>query len=308
MTSKYNVGEFSITLVNGELFDITITNRLLCEEYNIILKKYDQIFQSHSIIKNSDVLYKIMCDALDGNDRVFMTYHPNKCVTDVTSDIDNKRDRFMDVMIKVDAIYVQDEIEINIPIVDKHITPQQVIERIDYRMGELMPNIDKKIDEQEKRNIKIMDDVSREISDTHEWVDDRIRHCKKGLVEMMNADMRESYEYYKTKFVEIDRTIALCRSNIDMLRDENKMIKGELIEHIQSQPIMSVVRKIYFNNGMMSSAATTGCREYRIIDPWLMYDSKQLNIIGGMKYYTQCGKERDEIYDFDTNKFTPLKI
>ena len=142
MSKQFTINEkvFTINKLDDSI-EVTVIDRLLCEEYTNIISKNDSIFNTHKIITEPKILYKVLIDALeDENENVTMSYNVNK-----SSLIQLESGLSFDITLTVDATYISDNFLLRLPFVEKHITPKQVIERIDYRFDQIMPQVDAKL-------------------------------------------------------------------------------------------------------------------------------------------------------------------
>lgn len=143
MNFKYTDNEYTFEIQLNEDINIIVINRLLCEEYTLSVDNMSLMFDNHKIVNNPKILYQVLCDGLEKkNDTTKITFGASK---DQMLKIDEKR--IFDITINVDAIYIQDSINLKLAYVDKHITPKQVIERIDYKFDEIIENIRSKMDD-----------------------------------------------------------------------------------------------------------------------------------------------------------------
>lgn len=119
---------------------IRIINKLLCEEYAMCFDNSD-IFKNHKIICTPKILFDIFVDHFEKDDeRIKIIFDSNE---HSLIDLDNGKKYVIAIDLNLD--YITDSITIQLPFIDKHITPQQVIERIDYRFDEYIPTVNEKI-------------------------------------------------------------------------------------------------------------------------------------------------------------------
>jgi hypothetical protein len=94
------------------------------------LDNTDPIFGNHSILKDITVIEKVLCDGFEKKPSVELLFD---CSYSKTDD-----DVFYMITIRVN-IYIIDTLALKLKFVDKHVTPTQFIEHIDYRFEQYIP-------------------------------------------------------------------------------------------------------------------------------------------------------------------------
>jgi len=99
------------------------------------------MFSGHNIINKSSILFDIFIDHFEKTDKRIKIEFENSC-----EHSKNAADRKKYIIkIELNLDYISDSITFELQQIEKHITPQQVIERIDYRFDEYIPTVEKKI-------------------------------------------------------------------------------------------------------------------------------------------------------------------
>lgn len=169
-----------------QTLNITVINRLLCEEYTSCIDNKSQIFDGHKIIDDPKILYNVLCDGCSKK---------NKSTTLKYKTHTSENNGF-DITIEVDAIYIKDEMKIKLQYVDKHVTPKQVIERMDVKFDEIMEHITYKLnDVAERMEVQIRN----EESDRKNSEGKCKLSTKKKFDEMTEAIFRVADEYSKLR-------------------------------------------------------------------------------------------------------------
>lgn len=165
---------------NGS-FNMTIINRLLCEEYTVCIDKNDTSFyKGHSIIQNANILVNVMKDGFDKKNGASVIMDTCEC------DRLNGHISFK-INVCVNVIYVEDNVWIYLEHTNKHITPKQVIEHIDYRFEEHIPKIMQKLTELNAEYVSECKDVSVKVAQIRTEIDEMV-------VSMTNAYKRSDME------------------------------------------------------------------------------------------------------------------
>ena len=155
--------------------NIRIINRLLCEEYFIGFDEKSIIFISKPVIYNSSILYKVFEDFFEKRNKCAnITFEPNKHI------VDENESKIYSVSVCLDLEYITDSITFDMLMVNKHITPQQVIERIDYRFDEYVPIVEGKLTELRHS----VEHVRRYVDECFEKHNDDIRMMKEIIQQL----------------------------------------------------------------------------------------------------------------------------
>jgi vacuolar-type H+-ATPase subunit I/STV1 len=99
------------------------------------------MFSGHNIINKSSILFDIFIDHFEKNDKRIKIEFENSCERSKNA-VDRKK---YIIKIELNLDYISDNMTIELPKIEKHIAPQQIIEIIDYRFDEYIPTIEKKI-------------------------------------------------------------------------------------------------------------------------------------------------------------------
>jgi hypothetical protein len=118
--NTYTNEEFTYNLLlSDNILKITITNNLMYCEYSMEITNDSEIFQNHTIIKDVEILHKILCDAFEKNFDVNVRFNIN----------DDK----YEIRLNIETTYVKDEITLSIPLTKEREppTPKQIIDDVD---------------------------------------------------------------------------------------------------------------------------------------------------------------------------------
>jgi len=151
-----NISEttYDLTLRN-DLLQITVVDRLLCEEYTKYL--YDKELCKNKIITNIEIVYDMIEDGLQNKNNA------------IKINFKKENSKYL-IQINANFSYFSEQYEIILNKVEKYITPKQVIDRIDYKFG---------IIEEKFKNILNEDNnkLKQKIDDLHKTVDDGFLEC-----------------------------------------------------------------------------------------------------------------------------------
>lgn len=214
MKFQYIENEFTFELELDVVIGIIVVNRLLCEEYSIKILASSPIFDNRKIISNPDILYKILCDTFEKK---------SKCSTISYSSSGTPLDesggkRVFEITIMVDAVYISDQMIVKLPLVDKHITPKQVVERIDFRFGELIPIVDQKL-------ATIRSDLTQSMTSI---VD------RQQMSELSAKNLAEHLGVLEGTITNLDS----LKSDLSLMEKSTNSIIKEFELYVQMQPIM----------------------------------------------------------------------
>lgn len=118
--NTYTNEEFTYNLLLSEnILKITITNNLNYCEYSMEITNDSEIFQNHTIIKDVEILNKILCDAFEKKFDVTVRFNIN----------DDK----YEIQLNIETTYVKDSITLSIPLTKESEppTPKQIIDDVD---------------------------------------------------------------------------------------------------------------------------------------------------------------------------------
>lgn len=267
--NTFTIGEIVYQFgTSSGLFTFTLMDQLSCEEYTTSFEDTTHIFDTHPIIRNVKVLEEVLKDGLNGKPCANVTFE--KSISQQGCDI-------YKVLIAVNVTYADDTLVIDLSKVDKHITPKQVIEHIDYRFGQYIPEVTKKISDFSERIEKRVDDIVKE--HTKDKVDGDITVSE--LKELV-CSMKSLYETLNNSFIEY------VRSTPFIICSDNNPINGGLM-HI-----------IGYNISKLNVTCT----------PTVAFGNPIKYYSNSIKYYTNAcglyyGNENQCLYyrDFDTTKF-----
>lgn len=165
------------------VFIMTVINRLICEEYTIKFDNTNPIFDNHSIIKDINILEKVLNDYFEEKSNVKLKFDCSFSKTD--------EDVFYSITILIDAVYIKDELTLKLKFVDKHITMTQFVEHIDYRFEQYMPeiktivcNMETTVDQKTEMLAKHIDEVTKQFAEENTVL-------KKSFEKVTN-DLRDS--------------------------------------------------------------------------------------------------------------------
>lgn len=281
---------------------ISVIDRLLCEEYTLILDEETKIFDNHHIIQNATILENILRDGFTNKPNVTLQFDP--C----------ERVRLVNVItygitVTVDVIYLKDTLVLRLPIVEKHITPKQVIEHIDYRFEHYVPEIKHVIDEVNEscsKRIKNVETVCANIESDVNRLDERLRQVK-GLDERVDK-LSMSVVQHSNDIVHMKE----LSKTVEKLLIETQRQQCEFLEYVQLQPIMTLVANVRTNGYEMTYVQRGDAphefglaRENTYAIHRIMYDVKKLIVNFNGTYYIH-----DDVFkymDFDLRKFKYLK-
>jgi len=192
---------------------IRIINKLLCEEYSDVFDNSSNIFNDHSIIKKPFILFNIFVDNFEKDDEhIEISFETsNGTVTDNV--ISGKK---YTIKINLNLNYISDTMELKLPYIDKHITPQQVIERIDYRFDEYIPTVEKKITKMKETIEKLKTD--------------KIKPIKEYAKECFENTTIE-IDTLKTKFNELRKVCDELLEHDTEMSKQNKILNDTMKAH-----------------------------------------------------------------------------
>jgi hypothetical protein len=122
---------------------IRIINKLLCEEYSDIFDNLSTVFNGHTIINNSSILFDIFVNHFKKDDKRIKLEFENLCEHSKNAE-DCKK---YIVRIELNLEYISDNMTFELQHTNKQITPQQVVEGIDYRFDTYLPTVESKMGE-----------------------------------------------------------------------------------------------------------------------------------------------------------------
>lgn len=190
---RHTIDDYAFEILYDSNLNISVIDRLLCEEYATIIKKDAVLFEGHKIISSPEILYKILCDGIT---------HSNANVT-VTTSVENYENTIgvmkrFNFNINVNAIYVTDNMLVTLLFVDKHITPKQVIERIDLRFEHYIPELKndvQKIKEEFEKKLnttaKICDSEHNMMTTKFEKVIEKATNTVEDYVAKLQKDIKD---------------------------------------------------------------------------------------------------------------------
>jgi len=180
----FTIGELVYQFgIAKDIFVITVINRLVCEEYTIQIEDGSALFDNHPILKNINILREVLRDGFSDKSNVKLEFDANNTVRLINV-------VFFGITITVDAVYLKDILQLKLPIIEKHITPKQVTDHIDYRFEHFMPEVKSIIaDLEESTNKRIMNmtDKLKEHSDDIKEHSDDIKAFSEMSKLMMNV-------------------------------------------------------------------------------------------------------------------------
>jgi hypothetical protein len=220
MIYQHVEGEFTYTfeyIENIHTINIRIINKLLCEEYSVSFDESSKIFVSKPVIYNPSILYKVFEDFFEERNKcAVITFEPNKHIAD-----ENESKKYI-VNVCLDLEYITDSITFEMYIVNKHITPQQVIERIDYRFDEYVPIVEGKLSELQH----CVEHVRRYVDECFEKHNDDIR----GMKEIIQR-LQENY----SRVVEQNEIILAQNKS---LTERMNAFYDEFMKYVEMNPCM----------------------------------------------------------------------
>jgi hypothetical protein len=183
--------------------NIKIVKEQTCEEYSVSFDERSKIFISKPVIYNPSILYKIFEDFFEER---------NKCATIIfetneeTYVEDNDIKKYT-IRICLDLEYINDDIVFDVNIVDKPITPQQFVERIEHKFAEYIPEVERKITELRNyvaTELHVHDDrVTMYINECFSG-HERDRHRENNLTQQQVTEIVEQYLIKLKKDMDVD--------------------------------------------------------------------------------------------------------
>ena len=165
---------------------IRISNKLLCEEYLDIFDNSSNIFNGHSIIRKPSILFNIFVDHYEKDDKRVKLTFAKSC--ERSKNADDCKKYVIDIQLSLD--YISDDMSLEIQQSRKRITPQQFIERIDYRFNEYIPTL-------ESRIVEMNNTIGRLETDRIIQIEKRAEECSKNTTNEIDT--------LKTKFTELQK-------------------------------------------------------------------------------------------------------
>lgn len=326
--NTFTIGEIVYQFgINENTFVITVINRLIVEEYSIQIENNSQIFVNHPIIKNIEILETILKDGFNNKPNVVLKFDSNDTVrlVNVVS---------YGIIIEVDAIYIKDSLTLKLSLIDKHITPKQVTEHIEYRFQQYIPevkeviseikeNLQKKLDNLDTRERRDISSITQLIDTDHKSSERVLKLIEKYdviLSEQQKAiqSITKSYEKLHDEFSEHKKTIQSMTKSYEKLQNEfsdqkktnqsitqsSEKLQNEFIEYVESNPIM---RYHNHQNGRCG-CVMNNINEIRICDnkfsdqEWVLDDLH----ISKFKYFKNLEKIEFRNCDFERLDFLAI--
>lgn len=287
MEKNYTIGEYVFTIKVNEIgMRFTMINRMLCEEYTLILNDNDPIFSCHCVINCIKKLGVMLCDAFEKkNDKIEISYQPIKPIKQSSDSKDELS--YVLFSIKFDAVYVTDLLELKLPFIEKHITPSQVIDRIDYRFDQLSPRINEQFEK-----------MTTMINESFEQRDSIIQRISSESVAnaTLITELREHVNDISRNKHDVYMAMEDLKKSINVISEQSDAFHTEFLEYVQSKPIMCTQERV----DRIRHGESNRCINKTSI---VMYNAQSINI----NYINQQYCFDDNPYiDFSVNKFKYL--
>jgi hypothetical protein len=281
---------------------------MICEEYTLQIENTSSIFEQHPIIKNIEILETVIKDGFNNKPNVTLEFDSNDTVRLVNV-------VFYGITITVDAVYIKDVMVLKLPFIEKHITPKQVTDHIEYRFQQYIPEVKEVIAEVEEsinKECSVMRDVidkqTRELQktcDVYSMLVKKIEEHERAIKKFDNiAEQVVSISEKQSKRVS---TIEQLNRTISTLMQSQEKIQKEFMEYVEFNPIMTLVANAYANNSGLLNTFEGGSRSDTCVKfvKRIMYNEK--NMIAMYKDSVYWYDTHYTYVDFDTNKFKYLK-
>lgn len=308
--NTFTIGEIVYQFgITNDTFVITVINRMICEEYTLQIENTSSIFEQHPIIKNIEILETVIKDGFNNKPNVILEFDSNDTVRLVNV-------VFYGITITVDAVYIKDVMVLKLPFIEKHITPKQVTDHIEYRFQQYIPEVKEVIAEVEES-------INKECSVMRDAIDKQTRELQKTCdVYSMLVKKIEEHERAIKKFDNIAEqvmsisekqskrvsTIEQLNRTISTLMQSQEKIQKDFTEYIEFNPIMTIVAdsdRCQFTDSTCTESCCKGIRSYLQFLKRIMFNEKTMTAQYKTPIYWYDSKFM--FVDFDTNKFKYLK-
>lgn len=233
MEYKHTCEEITYELILNNVLKISIIDRSLCEEYSIIIDPNSKILNNHKIITNIKILYKIFTDYFEEVKENIDDIEKEEqiiqfaCEKKYGVSTEEHCNSYI-IILSINLKYISDSITLELLYINKHITPKQVIDRMEYKLEQYDTVINEKISE--AFNIvcqKNSENTDEKISDAIEISQQEIMET----IEKKNNDIMKEFTNIKEQIIEIKKMN-------DILQQKYDNIKKEFYEYIEKNLFM----------------------------------------------------------------------
>jgi hypothetical protein len=189
-------------------FIINVIDKLKCTEYEIEI--FESELKNHSILKSFEILEKVLNDGFDNSNQVIIVV--DDCL------------KYYEIKIIINAIYISDEISFHLNKVEKNITNEQVIERIDYQIEQYKPQVEQMIKKVEEnmmgKYIKLSQHLEDNLCDFKKYIEEikKVKSLENKIkeLEQQHSDLKNEFlDYVDSSVIFYETNTAIVNSRKD---------------------------------------------------------------------------------------------